>query len=48
MLSNIVSSCFPELSARRLREVEAVQHSWVSVLPVFYCELSVDAWLSLV
>lgn len=38
MIANIARTCFPELYASRLREVEAEQDTFMAVLPIFYCE----------
>lgn len=37
MLANIARTCFPELAAARLKEVEAEREKFMTVLPVFYC-----------
>ncbi|CAM9795495.1 unnamed protein product [Ectocarpus sp. 13 AM-2016] len=36
MLANIAQTCFPELAAARLKEVEAEREKFMTVLPVFY------------
>eukprot|EP00904_Undaria_pinnatifida_P005291 jgi/Undpi1/1892/HiC_scaffold_12.g05279.m1 len=36
MIANIARTCFPELYASRLREVEAEQDTFMAVLPIFY------------
>ncbi|CAM9955345.1 unnamed protein product [Ectocarpus sp. 6 AP-2014] len=36
MLANIARTCFPELAAARLKEVEAEREKFMTVLPVFY------------
>lgn len=38
MIANIARSCFPELYARRLKEMQEDGDNLNAVLPIFYCK----------
>lgn len=38
MIAHIARTCFPELAARRLKEIEGDRDSFNAELPIFYCK----------
>ena len=38
MVAHIARTCFPELYAKRLKEIEGDRDSFNAELPIFYCK----------